>query len=101
MPAIRKASSLTITIALTICLLACSKGVAGTYVHQKNTKEYMELREDGTFFVRERSMGISGKYRVDGDVLTLMLDAGPSSQGKIHGNTIIDGDGESWVKQPR
>ena len=85
------------TLALT--LIACSHGVGGTYVHDKNNKDYLELRSDATFFLRENGMGVSGKYRVDGNVITMTIDGGPSTQGKIQGNTLIDDDGESWVKK--
>jgi hypothetical protein len=94
-----KKGALVFLALLMAFLITCSKGVAGKYVNQKNKKEYLELRGDGTFFVRESGTGMSGHYRVDGGVITLTLEGGMAAQGKIQGNTITDEDGKIWVEQ--
>jgi len=76
----------------------CSVSVAGTYRSQENNSDYLELRSDNTFFVKENSSSFSGKYRVDKDIITLELPSGFSAQGKIDGNTIIDDQNKKWVK---
>lgn len=76
----------------------CSVSVAGTYRSQENNSDYLELRSDNTFFVKESSSSFSGKYRVDKGILTLELPSGFSVQCKIDGNTIIDDENEKWVK---
>jgi hypothetical protein len=80
-------------------LIACGGRISGTYVHDKDSKEYLELRPDSTFFLRERGMGLSGKYRIDGATVTLTVDGGMSTQGNIRGKTLIDDDGEKWVRR--
>jgi len=94
-----KKGALVFLALLMAFLLACSKGAAGTYVNQKNKKEYLELRGDGTFFLRENGLGVSGRYRVDSGVITLTLEGGLAVQGKIQGNTITDNDGKTWVER--
>src|SRR5215471_17930013 len=86
---------------LIVLLMACSKnkGIAGTYVDDNNKRNYLLLRADGSFFARESSAGISGRYRVDDDVITLTLDgSGAATQVKIHGNTLADDAGHSWTR---
>lgn len=92
-------SSVVLVTVLVVSLLACSNPVVGTYVNVKHNKNYMELRSDGTFYVRENGVANSGKYRVDGNVLTLTIGDGLSAQGKIAGNTITDDEGQNWVKK--
>ena len=89
-----------IVILLVVCLLVgCSKTVAGKYVNEKNPKDYLELKSDGTFFVQEGSMGMAGKYEIEGNQITLKTDIGLATRGKIEGKTIIDKDGDRWTKQ--
>lgn len=96
---LRKVNLVLLIGLLSVSLVVCSGGIAGTYVHDKNHNEYLELRRDSTFFLKEHGMGLSGKYRVDGDTITLIVERGMSTQGKMRGNTLIDDDGESWVKR--
>ncbi len=99
MKATKRLSSAMLVMTLAVSLAACSHSIVGVYVHDKNDKEYLELRSDATFFLREHGMGLSGKYRVDGEVITLTMDGGMSTQGKIHGQTLVDEDGESWIRR--
>ena len=94
-----------VRLLLCVCIASvlvggCGKiGVAGKYVSEKNQKNYLELKTDGTFFVQEDSMGMAGKYEIDGDTITLKTDMGLASRGKIEGKTVIDNDGDRWTKQ--
>jgi hypothetical protein len=96
-----KAIAVSAILALLFSMAGCSKNFTGIYVHDKNKKDYIELRSDGTFFLRERGVGASGKFRVDGQVLTLTFDGGPALQGKVHDDIIVDDGGESWTKGER
>jgi len=87
-----------VALMLLFSLFGCSKGVTGIYVHEKNKQEYLELRSDSMFFVHGVGQSLSGKYKVDGEVITLTIDKGPSVQAKIHGPVFTDPDGESWIK---
>lgn len=59
----------------------------------------MELKSNGSFYIRENSMGIAGSYEVDGDQITLKTEMGMASRGKIEGKVVVNDDGERWTKQ--
>jgi hypothetical protein len=85
---------------MSLWLTSCSKSsVYGTYVSEKNAKDYTELKSDGAFFVQQGSVSFSGKYKVDGKNITLTLDSGQAARGKIDGNTIIDDQGIHWTRK--
>ena len=76
-----------------------SKSVAGTYVNKANSSEYLELKANGEFYLRELGMGLTGEYEIEGDTITLKLDMGFAARGRIRGDTITDEDGKIWVKR--
>ena len=88
-----------IALLLTVSLVSCSKSYVGTYISEKNSKNYMELKSDGSLFVQEGKMGMSGKYEIEDKTITLKFDIGVSVRGKIDKNVIVDDDGENWVKK--
>jgi len=98
-------SSLLLVSLLVWILPGCGRSVSGRYVNAKNSREYMELKTDGTFYIEQinaltgRRFALSGKYRVEGDVITWTLEGGLAARGKIERNTIIDDEGKRWVKQ--
>jgi len=79
--------------------------VAGTYVSEKNVKDYLELKADGTFFSQEQTgwgnqtRGMTGKYEIDAGQITLKLESGQAARGKIDGKTIVDNEGIRWTKK--
>jgi len=100
---VRRVLALTILIALAITtVVGCSrssKSVTGTYVNKANSSEHLELKANGEFYLRELGMGITGKYEIEGDTITLKFDMGLAARGRIRGNTIIDEEGKTWVKR--
>ena len=94
---------LLILAILVMPLIACENfsrwRVAGNYVSEKNAKNYMELKSNGSFYVHENGMGAAGSYEVDGDQVTLKTDLGLATRGKIDGKTLVDDDGDRWTKQ--
>jgi len=94
-------SAYLLLLAWMLCLFGCSKGVSGVYVHDKKKSEYLELRSDSTFFLRGSGMGVTGKYRVDGETITLTIDNGTAVQAKIHGGVFTDPEGQTWTKGER
>lgn len=74
------------------------KPVVGTYVSEKNSKYYMELKADGTFFVKDPSGQGHGEYAVKGSTITLKMRM-RQARGTIEGNVLIDPDGDRWIKQ--
>jgi hypothetical protein len=85
-----------------LLVLACSGSkIAGKYVSEENPNDYLELRRDGSLFLQEKGVTLEGKYRVDGDEITLsmsFLGFSVPTKGRVVGNVIIDKDGEKWVK---
>jgi hypothetical protein len=94
---------LLVIILISVSFLGCDKlsrmGISGTYVSEKNEKNFMELKTNGSFYVHENGMGMAGSYEIDGDQITLKTDMGFASRGKVDGNTLIDDDGERWTKK--
>ncbi|HSQ58548.1 MAG TPA: hypothetical protein VLM40_22700 [Gemmata sp.] len=73
--------------------------IAGKYVSEKNDKDYIELKIDGTFFIQEGSMGQTGTYEIDGDQVTFKVANGAAARGKMEGKTYINQSGERWTRK--
>lgn len=80
------------------------KNIEGKYVNELDPDKYLELDKDGTFFLRTAKptkwdptgSSVSGKYTLEGNVITLYSkEYGGSawSQGEIKGDTIEMGSG--------
>ncbi len=87
---------------------ASSASVAGTYVNKQNNKEYLTLRADGTFTLKQQRkpydmehpyMTLEGSYKLDGEKVLLNLRDGGEAEGKIQDNAFVDGDGKLWVNE--
>jgi major membrane immunogen (membrane-anchored lipoprotein) len=92
--------AIAIPLVLLTCLVACSKTLpAGTYVEQKEPKNYLELKADGTFLLQKDGGSYAGKYNQDGENIDMKADAGFSSRVTIRGGTLTDTDGYLWVKR--
>ncbi len=81
--------------------------VTGTYIN-KADKEYLTLNPDGTCFLKLRTkpadlanpfFTVTGRYRVTGDDVTLELEGGGDASGTIKGNTFVDNEGKTWMKE--
>lgn len=80
-------------------VISCGTGsICGTYVNQDNPEEYLELDEDGTFYLKEYGMSLTGEWEIRGDELRLSW-MGMVVTGQIKGNRLIDNEGKVWVKQ--
>ena len=73
-------------------------GVPGTYVNQNDPSEYLELKPDGNFYLREAGIGVTGKWEVKDNELRLSW-AGFTMRGEIRGDRITDREGKTWVKR--
>jgi hypothetical protein len=80
---------------ITFALIGCSTHVAGTYISEINNKNYIELKADGSFFMRDGN--IHGEYEMKGDEITLIW-GGRFSTGWIKENILVASDGNKWVK---
>lgn len=81
---------------------------AGTYINSEDSKEYLTLYPNGTFFLKQRKVpqnlehpfeDLTGTYKMNGDAITLELGDGGEAEGKIKNNVFEDGQGKPWVKQ--
>ena len=73
--------------------------VVGIYTNEKVPENTIELRGDGTFIVKERSQTFTGKYRVQGNQLVLVLASGETAKGSIENGTLIDPEGNRLVRR--
>ena len=74
-------------------------GISGTYVNEDNPNEYLELNEDGTFYLKEIGLGFDGEWEVKDNELRLHLTMGLVATAEIKGNKIYDEEGKVWVKK--
>jgi uncharacterized lipoprotein YehR (DUF1307 family) len=101
MKKLTKSLILLTTISIIILsLAACSSktSITGTYYNQKNKSEYVELKSDKTFFLKEYGIECIGTYSVNGKTITLNTSDGKPSTGTISGNTIVDDENIVWEK---
>ena len=91
----------TVLIALALaCLLACGgSSVEGTYYNVANGHEYIELKKDGTFYLKAGTLDFSGKYAVDGKIIILNPESKMAAKGRIENDIITDNDGTRWKKR--
>jgi hypothetical protein len=83
--------------------------VAGTYVNEFNSNEFITLKEDGTFISKEKGIYFYGKWKIEGNMITLYAEKmesggveiplGITEKATLQGETIIDDDGIRWIKQ--
>jgi hypothetical protein len=55
----------------------------------------VELKSDGTFFMKRHLAQASGKYSVEG----MTLPTGQADRAKIEGNKITKTNGQIWTKK--
>lgn len=80
-------------------IVGCGKaGIAGTYISEDNPDEYLELKADGTYYLKEGGLGVTGEWETSGNELRLEL-WGFVVTAEIRGNKLYDPDGKVWVKQ--
>ena len=69
----------------------------GRYNSQGNKSDYIELKADGTLFLRQKGKEYSGRYDIKDSVITIVV-TGITSKGEILGNTITDSGKGKWIK---
>lgn len=100
-------------MALLICfavpgIAADLKAISGVYLSQRDNTQFLKLRADATSFLKQRKMPsekenpfieLSGKYELNWEKVTLILQDGGTGHGQLKGNVFTDGQGETWVKK--
>jgi hypothetical protein len=74
-----------------------NEDISGRYFHKRSRSNYIELKPDGNYVLFERGTGITGRYEVSGQDITI-FGAESTSQGKIQRGIIIDAEGEKWLR---
>jgi hypothetical protein len=72
--------------------------LVGQYVRPQATNDRLQLNADGTFSVAQAGQNLSGTFTITGDNLMLRM-GGRVATCALHGNSIIDDEGLTWVKQ--
>ena len=81
-----------------------SDSILGKYKDTKNSKGYLELKSDGTFFLSEvgypsgRALQRVGKYEVEGNQITIKLEMGIAARGVVEKDKISFEDGSVYVR---
>jgi len=105
--------NIVLAVALAICLSAPSiaadlNAVSGVYLNRSDDAQFLTLRPDATFFLRQKKsppskanpfVEFSGKYELNGETVTLILSDGGMAQGQLQGNVFTDSQGSAWVKK--
>jgi hypothetical protein len=100
-------------LALLICFPALSSAVdlapvSGTYFSQRDNTQFLTLRPDGTFVLKQRKkppdpdnpfVEFSGSFAFNGDTVTLKLDDGGKADGHVKGDVFTDAQNEAWTKK--
>ena len=78
---------------------ANAPAIDGTYVSAQDPSESLTLRPDRTFILYQHGRTRQGRYAVSGARLILLFADGGRAIGRLHDeNTLIDADGERWIK---
>ena len=103
MKKLQRAGAVLILLTMSFSLLSCSKGVAGTYVNSKESKQTIQLKSDGSFALYETgntTAAATGTYKVEGTVITFTINGmSKTGTGKIENGVLTDPDGVTWNKQ--
>lgn len=105
--------SIVIVMALLFCFAAPStaadlNSVSGTYYSAKDKTQFLTLRSDGTFTLKQRKsppeadnpfIEFSGRYQLNGEKITLLLEDGGGAEGQIQGPVFKDSQGDVWQKK--
>jgi hypothetical protein len=82
------------------CLLACGgSSVEGTYYNVDSADEFIELKNNGEFYLKAGGLDFSGKYVVEGKTIVLNPKTALAAVGTIDNGLIIDKDGTRWQKK--
>ena len=77
---------------------------AGRFVSKRSPADYVDFSADGTFFAQRGKAGFAGTYRVQGEVVTMVLPTGQATRSRFKGGLLTDSDGLVWeqeVKSPQ
>lgn len=90
-----------ITLGAMLALFGCNHSMThtGKYVDEKEPQNFFELKKEGIVIIVQGNESKTGKYLMDGNNVTLILDSGGAAQGKIEGKTFIEKGGGRYTLQ--
>lgn len=105
--------NIVFALALLICFPVPSSAadltpVSGTYFSRRDNTQFLMLRPDATFVLKQRKkppdpdnpfIEVSGTYVLNGETIALKLQDGGTAEGHIKGNVFTDGQDEPWIKK--
>ncbi|TLM65281.1 MAG: hypothetical protein FDZ69_10560 [Deltaproteobacteria bacterium] len=81
-------------------LPACGGNNAeGIYYNVDNPAEYIELKNDGRFYLKAGTLDLSGNYAVEGRTIILNPKTRVAATGRLEDGVITDKDGTRWEKR--
>jgi hypothetical protein len=103
---------ITLLTAFVLLIVSCAfagseSPVSGTYIN-KEDKEVLTLYPNGTFYLKLRKkptdpsnpfLETSGTYKMNGEEISLEIKGGGEASGTIKGNTFVDNEGKTWMKE--
>ncbi len=103
---IRLAKSIKFTVLCISLILSISAfsnvsnaGTTGKYISEMTVNDYLELKADGTFLFQGHGQSVSGKYNIEGTIITLMVDSGQAAIGKLERKTFVDDAGNRFTRR--
>jgi hypothetical protein len=96
---VKRVLSIIVLVAVLGLAVAFAGTVVGTYVNKDNLNEYVVLKSDGKFHLREDGKDYFGVYILKGNEIVFLFKSGSGFAGTIHGRRIIDENDSVWVKQ--
>jgi len=80
-------------------LVEKEESMVGKYVYQKDPDVYMEIKKDGTLYVKEKYHEYTAKWKIEGnEVIFYDLRGGLVVKGKVKGSRIKDSEGNIWIR---
>lgn len=72
--------------------------LSGKYVRKDDNRDYFELSQDGTIFLKQGGKEYKGNYNSKVDTITVQIENTKAETMSISGDTIIDKQGTIWAK---
>ena len=66
------------------------------YVRQLKNSDYIEFKSDGSFFLSQDGHRVSGKYTIQGPIITIKASNGQTDEAYVLAHRIIDSDFTAW-----
>lgn len=76
-----------------LVISGCARKPKGVYVSEQNPYDYIELNDDGTFYLKQGEETRVGKFELREKTVTLVVDRGQAVRFRLEGNKLIDEEG--------